>query len=500
MSNLTNLNRDQQFEISVVGRTHLTEIYVIDSRFNRIGSYLGEDTISLSFGTYIIRFQEGQTFCDQQVFIYQNQTIKDPGLAEIESNDSLGSINTETRLPDEFGDSLTKSDTGSIVSDTEIEISSLKDEFLKQWPSVLSEASLSDSLNQMYRARLFEKALPNIGGDVPYHDVFLPTWEQGKLILLTGASHSQYATAIKKAGPVLFHPESSYIDTDRGDRLSFLKQNLASMVQANTLLTNRRSAKNTEPFLKRMVDQKWEDPWLGVVALHIHIQRPEPNIDLVRKVFENLLSIYERSLNPDLIAIGWWLKLNSTPTANNSDWAVQPIQAPPFLFSSWRILTQADASNPGSIIPTWLSKFLELRLVIKGAVLARSSTETTIKERVGLLHRVRNFFIEKFSLAETLHPDAINYIQSKTDRSQMTEIIQSVFESDIKGSLPSEEILEEMLRNETATELCKRFERSLHGLTMLIFKLKHLEVANLYSTLELHPDLLIQRDLNLENE
>lgn len=108
--------------------------------------------------------------------------------------------------------------------------------------------------------------------------------------------------------------------------------------------------------LPQMLDNKFEDPMLGIYALHFLLLEQEPDISLIRTVIFNLENIGLRD-HPDTRAC----KLALDP-----NWQNAPFTCPPMLSASWRRILDACRQEPNLVPHRSLAAHIAPRLVGSG--------------------------------------------------------------------------------------------------------------------------------------
>ena len=104
---------------------------------------------------------------------------------------------------------------------------------------------------------------------------------------------------------------------------------------ARQALASRRQL--LSPRFREMLRQKPEDPMLGIFGGHLLLLEPEPDLELLRLVVENVRGLLGQAPHPDVEALA--LRLESGP-------AIQVLENPPMLRRSWTLALEASVARP----------------------------------------------------------------------------------------------------------------------------------------------------------
>jgi hypothetical protein len=119
-----------------------------------------------------------------------------------------------------------------------------------------------------------------------------------------------------------------------------------------------------------MFHGKFENPMLGILALHLHLRRKQINADLVQEVIGNLIGLVGPV--PDVVALAYacYTRLavdqRSTFLVDFLE-STPPLDTPPMLRASWRCLVEASHEKPDIIQSGSLADELSACLVSSGA-------------------------------------------------------------------------------------------------------------------------------------
>jgi len=119
-----------------------------------------------------------------------------------------------------------------------------------------------------------------------------------------------------------------------------------------------------------MFHGKFENPMLGILALHLHLRRKKINPDLVLQVLDNLFHLIGPV--PDIVALAYacYARLDEDHRpAFLTDFlaANTPLDTPPMLRASWRCLVEASHERPDIIRSGSLADEISGCLVASGA-------------------------------------------------------------------------------------------------------------------------------------
>lgn len=343
--------KSQAFDVEIQASNPFTEIYVIDSEYNRVGSFLGSGYISLRSGTYTVRFQEGDVIRDEIVFIEKSMKVTDPTEDNteievtkrdfenrniIEISDSIGSIRNFLRIPS---------------ANKEVKSIEGEGEELTPW---LNFTNIIEGVDKENGNKISCRYTPaSIGGNTGTLEVFFLKGDIQYQISLI--QHASWQVFVEMPNDDLSNLTISLLTEDQLDFDHY---------QTNTLVTDRyylhlsrlalqamvskRSVVSREA-LKFLTNSKWTWPWHGLLALHLQTFRTDPNIDLIEIMLGNLSHIYGSQTHPDIAAIRWWLLLREE---SKTTLDVGLVSTPPALSNSWKLLLQAHSLFPEKVFST----------------------------------------------------------------------------------------------------------------------------------------------------
>lgn len=474
MSNFDHLtdSPDAMYSVSVEAQSPFTEVYVIDSSFNLRASFAGSGEIDLPVGTYAVRFQQGKHFEQKQVLITEDTCIQEytnnetvPDAHEAPSNLAIW---FEEQANDHGKVIVSPSASNPpchFVGWNKEAGCPAEDITLQAEDTPLQEfAGFPDDPDTDV---LIVRVKETMGSG--HYDFFIPVLTHGLTMFL-----QDYGPHAGTTGPILVQKTDNYVQSrESGDFDSRLHAvDLAS--QATAALVSSRIALSDPKLLHMMVNNKWGLPWHGILAAFLHMQRPEPNVSLLATMYRNLTGIYGDAGGADLAALGHWLA--ARPDLQNTP--PPPIDNPPLLHQSWKMLIDIDALNPGSVIPRKLSCWLEPGLEVLGSTLVRSSETLTDQALLQLANSVSNFWCDTLGVAAlndiSLASRVAIGVQSD-DRHPCAAILVKLFGSGTTGlsessaaiELRTEEI-ESVFLPTVGQELCRATGRSLYGLLHLI--------------------------------
>jgi hypothetical protein len=119
-----------------------------------------------------------------------------------------------------------------------------------------------------------------------------------------------------------------------------------------------------DSMLQQMLDQKLDNPMLGIYGGHNLLRADEPDRRLVEDVYRNLLALI--GPHPDVLSLGVWLGETG-----------KQFLYPPMLRSSWKILVQRSVAEPDIIPAGSLGAQMATRVWGGGAWLVWDAQERT---------------------------------------------------------------------------------------------------------------------------
>jgi len=118
------------------------------------------------------------------------------------------------------------------------------------------------------------------------------------------------------------------------------------------------------PLMNKLLDEKFEDPMLGIIAAHLILARRRPNWELLHIITRNLTKLLGQ--HPDVQALLVAMK-------ERSKVKISTVECPPLLRKSWSCITKATHKR-ASLIP-------------QGSIIARIANEIVLGGP-WLIHRV----------------------------------------------------------------------------------------------------------------
>ena len=356
----------KKVNVRVQGANPLTEVYIIDSKFGLKESFAGSGETKLDSGTYTFRFQEGEFARDQTVFVDEDTFVKAPNFEPLnEFAKSLGRL--KFNIPDvEFAHSRAYhliSDVGEahglfslstaprlreLIPDKDIEKKTDIKESKLVWRVVGKKALESEHSNSclLVVELLFE-------GKSYYLEVV--TANDFKL-------HIQVENADDLSSLSFSMVRDDEFDLiGASGNFSSDQYGLALSKLAMQALGNKRSIVSKQA-LSILTNSKWQLPWHGVLAIHLQVLKPNPNVDLIEQMIGNLQHLFDYADHPDIVAIQWWLHMNS----DTHQPLPPPVKFAPLLRYSWLHLLTAASAFREKVIPQVFAHKVECRFVPKG--------------------------------------------------------------------------------------------------------------------------------------
>jgi hypothetical protein len=343
--------------VNIKAATPFTEIYVINAKFQRIQRELGESSFSLESGTYTFRFQEGNVIRDLNVYLDTDRDVVDPLFEK-----------RKLAVDKTRGKQLTHKRTFSVLEHLNgvifgIDVPEVEDEpvgVIDLKVLLTNVIQLDDDEKEKfgdYNSFVFARDIKLLRLVFTFND------EEYWLPIITHAMWKTFAEVQSDRG--IESLAISLIDSDNEEAPfsnSFAqdKHYLKLSRIAMQALLNKRSIVSQNA-LKFLTERKWFLPWHGLLALHLQIQKPEPNFSLINIMLNNLEHIYDGTHHPDLLAIHWWrwVQYEDTP--------VPPaVLYPPTLSSSWKLLLMAHSKHMHNVFSPSFSNMYEPGMRIKG--------------------------------------------------------------------------------------------------------------------------------------
>ena len=424
----------KKVNVRVQGANPLTEVYVIDSKFDRKESFAGSGETLLESGTYTFRFQEGEFARDQTVFVDEDILVNDPNLTSIdEFTKALGRLHFKLPSENVVGSraiNLTTDIAEAPGSFNLVTVPILESFSLNQDGDTEQEAGESRLKWQVVRKEALESNHSNssllkvqllLNGESYALDVIAPN--DFKI-------HMQVERADDLSSLTLSMVREEEFDSIRFyDTFASDKHGLALSKLAMQALNNKRSIVSKQA-LSILTNSKWQLPWHGVLAIHLQVLKPNPDVDLIKQMIVNLQRLFDYVDHPDIVAIQWWLHMNSD--------AHQPLPPPvkcaPLLRYSWLHLLTAASVYKEYVIPRVFAHQIECRFVSQGPWIYLDKKEHT-ESRSATLRNVLQQSICEYLIDEC--PKVPIY--TKDDTSSLTiskRVFRAVLER--KGSATEE--------------------------------------------------------------
>lgn len=424
----------KKVNVRVQGANPLTEVYIIDSKFALKESFAGSGETKLDSGTYTFRFQEGEFARDQTVFVDEDTFVKDPNFEPLnEFAKALGRL--KFNIPDvEFAHSRAY----NLISDVG-EVPAL---FSPSTVPMLEELILNKNTDEkpdIKESKLVWRIVGKKALESEHSNSCLLVVEllfEGKsyyleVVTATGFKlHIQVENADDLSSLTLSMVREEEFDSIRFyDTFASDKHGLALSKLAMQALSNKRSIVSKQA-LSILTNSKWQLPWHGVLAIHLQVLKPNPDVDLIKQMIVNLQRLFDYADHPDIVAIKWWLHINGD--------AHQPLPAPikhaPLLRYSWLHLLTAASAYREKVIPQVFAHQVECRFVSQGPWIYLDKKENTERHSATL----RNVLQQ--SICEYLIDECPKVpIYTKNDTSSLT-ISKFVFRAiqERKGSATEE--------------------------------------------------------------
>lgn len=393
--------------VNIQAATPFTEIYVINAKFKRIERGLGESHTRLDSGTYTFRFQEGDVIRDLSVYIDTDREVVDPLLDK-----------QQRELEKARGNPLPYKREFSVVECLNgvkfgVEVPDVEDEpvAVTNFRVLLTDVATLDNEIDMLMG---DNDSPVFAHDIELLALtFTFSDEEFRLPII---KHAMWETIVEgQSGKGIESLAISLIDDEnkeapilnnyaRDDH--YLKLSRIAM----HALTNKRSivSKNALLFL---TNSKWLLPWHGLLALHLQIQKPEPNYSLINIMLNNLEQIYENIHHPDLLSIRWWLWLQ-----NDDSPSPPAVRFPPTLSCSWKLLLMAHARHMDRVFSPLFSNEYESRMRIKGPWLFHCNLESVEQQQQVFKSIIKQTICEHLLGSKTLQ----NQVKHSEEEGKMT--------------------------------------------------------------------------------
>ena len=115
-----------------------------------------------------------------------------------------------------------------------------------------------------------------------------------------------------------------------------------NILVSESLKKQRNLSRKNERIL--MLDEKYENPMLGLFVANLMLLDNPPNIVLLKTVIGNLQRYLGTENHPDLVALK--LRVNGLLQENETRFTIYPVEFPPLLHISWRTLVEEAHTNP----------------------------------------------------------------------------------------------------------------------------------------------------------
>ena len=388
-----------KIQVHLRGATPFTEIYVVDARFKRLESFLGQGDITLDTGTYTFRFQEGDKIRDTITYVSKNSVIEDPRLRS--------QVIVPTSSPDDFANGIARIAKRLVgIGSSALPIldyslpaggNSRGSDNARPRPWLDFRVGLTGAAARPRPADdLLDKDQPH-PKDPDLRQCFftLKSPDRGmyRLPLLL---HRQWHTSLALENPK--RPDQLLINMERGDQYEQdrLRQEFGNDFSLEELsrlalqaLGNNRSVV-ADNVLRFLVYNKWQLPWHGILALHMQTKRAKPNMDLISIMLDNLQHLYGIDDHPDIVAVQWWYARQDEKPIDS----IPRLAFPPTLSNSWRLLLEADARHPGKVLNHAEFDETALQLEANGPILFSTTRRSPANQSSAVRRRAADILLD----------------------------------------------------------------------------------------------------------
>ena len=354
-----------------------TEIFLIDSNFNRLQSAVGKMKARVNPGIYKIRFRAGEAQVDR---IVEVTNAARGGRNSVEVSEASLSFSSAAPIP---GTRTTQEDhevawrrawqcpdvtrgqggrlflmvrdpnanpqlassrrpwAGIALADAEGKV--LCDMSENGWKD--SRAGVATMHVELNPGVYVLRVDTSVAGVRKMAVVVCPGWQTQVLLAAVRYRRSGKdrpsivrRALLSEAAVFMVKPDAT------GDPRRFMKKQLRLTELARQGLAQGRAPIRPSD-LRDMLWAKYENPMLGIIGAHLLLRTPEPDLDLLHTVVSNLESLVPG--HPDVLALQ--LEVN---TRRNTEMTEPPACAvPPMLLASWQIIVEQSVKWP-TIVPS----------------------------------------------------------------------------------------------------------------------------------------------------
>lgn len=367
----------KKVNVRVQGANPLTEVYIIDSKFDLKESFAGSGETKLDSGTYTFRFQEGEFARDQTVFLDEDTFVKDPNFAPLnEFAKALGRL--KINVPDVKSAHSRSYNLNSDVGEAPALFSTPTVPMLKEFISNQDIDENPDVEESKLEWRVVGKK--TLEGEHSNSSLLVvELLFEGKSYYLEVVTANGFKLHIQvENADDLSSLSFSMVRDDEFDSIGASgnfasdQYGLALSRLAMQALGNKRSIVSKQA-LSILTNSKWQLPWHGVLAIHLQVLKPNPNVELIKQMIVNLQRLFDYADHPDIVAIQWWLHMNCEPQQP----LPKPIKHAPLLRYSWLHLLTAASVYREKVIPQVFAHQMECRFVSQGPWIYLDKKENT---------------------------------------------------------------------------------------------------------------------------
>lgn len=419
-----------------------TEVFLIDASLRRIGTSVGKLEAEIRPGFYKVRFRAGASQTDELIEVSGEEESTEiygkpvlfrsaaPILNTLAfDSEQSGQATSWSHQPDETGTGagfllFLRAETAEVEFDVagialhDLEGTQIADLATGRRNDAARCAGLSLQLDPgTYRLRVSKPEL----GDYEIFVTLSPGWQTQVFLALEGFIRGEeriQAPSLRRAAIFM---------TREGRGFDPGHPNLRLTELAKQAHLQGRKIVSTE-MINRFLDEKFEDPMMGIFAAHILMKARRRNTDLIQTVLNNL----ERMLGdtPDIRAL--FLAVDHEEREH------QPIDNPPLLAASWKMLSKATRKNARLISPHSVPGRVAHNIVNGGVWLLHRVVESADVSPQSLAHSE-----EMFREMLNVPTEALRAISA--DRTRVEEL--SALEQSLLGLLVSKNSMRELLED-----------------------------------------------------
>jgi hypothetical protein len=351
-----------EYNLSVAAGDELAEISIIDARLNPVAKGVGRLDAAVPGGIYKVLVRVGSHLDEQLVAVDHDRTLSfaAPGIPSpipfmgsslSHEYHEEAAVKAASEVRDKFGEGgsilifareYTADGSGSkdnpggglyVLDNDGNELASIEDRADFRATPDPSAGWRGDVAPGSYRLRL---KLPD--GTATERAIYVAPNTQTQIFLLQRDYRLSDGETIKRradlgGGTVATSTHFGFDPLDVRVRLSELAS--YALAQTRHVLS--------DSLLERLLNEKFDDPMLGLLGAHLILRDHPKDARLYRIVTDNLLRLVGPE-HPDLRAL--WLRREDRSGIKNHQ-----IDVPPMLRRSWEIATEESVRNPDVIPP-----------------------------------------------------------------------------------------------------------------------------------------------------